>query len=130
MAKKPTLELMRGSAATRLFKLPISLYQAGAILGFAVKPVPDNDLTDAAAVIKKTFTDANVDLDSDPTKAIYTLSFTSADTVGITFDEGVTENTYVGQFKYKKLTVDPEYYPGTNKYIQVIIYADIRRETP
>lgn len=132
MAKKAILELKRGDGATRQFKLPISLYHVGAILGFAAKPIPDNDVTDAAAVISREFTDADVDIVTDPNYAIYTMVFDPADTASITFDtsQNETRKIYVGEFQYKTLTGNPVSFPGNDDYIEVIVYADVRMEVP
>lgn len=130
MAKIATLKIMRGDGVTRLVKVPISLYSAGAVLGFSAKPVVDNDTGDSAAVINKQFTDSSVDLVSDPNYAIYSCTFIPADTLSIAFDEGVTENHYFGQFQYKTLTSDPKSYPADNNYIDVVVYADVRRLVP
>jgi hypothetical protein len=132
MANTPILQLVRGSGATRTVSLPISLYVTGSTLRFTAKPAPDNDLTDAAAVINKTFNDSDVDTSSNPLYAIYTMTFIPSDTTGITFDtsSGQTQIIYAGQIKYTPLGGEPVYYPGSNNYIQVIIDADIPRETP
>ena len=130
MAAKPTLLLKRGDGAIRHAKIPIGLYQAGAILGFTAKLSPDNGPTDASAVIDKQFTDSNVDIISDPLYAIYTLTFVRADTSGIQFPPGSTSITYDGEFQYKTITGEPKSYPGDDNYIAVIVYSDIRIVVP
>jgi len=138
MATTPILQLVRGSGATRTVSLPISLYVVGSTLRFTAKPVPDNDPTDAAAVINKTFTDADVDIVSNPLYAIYTMTFIPSDTSGISFDttSGVTQNVYVGQIKYTPLGGEPIYFPGPDSsgrpitYIKVTVDANVPLETP
>lgn len=132
MATTALLQITRGSGATRLFKLPIASYVTGSTLRFTAKLVPDNDLSDAAAVINKEFTDANVDIISDPKYAIYTMNFAPSDTVAINFDtaSSQTQIAYVGQFKFKTPGGQPVYYPDGGKYINVLINADVPRETP
>ena len=128
MAKKAQLTIKRGDEVTRRLYIPISIYEPGSILGFAAKPIPDNDITDSAAVISKEFDDDNVALTAS--HAVYTMLFESSDTYDIEFLNGATENLYAGEFQYKKPSAGPISWPGNNQYIDVIVYADVRREVP
>lgn len=129
MAKTGTIKFKRGDKATRRCLVPISFYEAGATLGFTVKTIPDDVLNDSTAVINKSFGDSDVDISSDPNYAIYTMVFDPADTNSIDLGED-TKQKYVGEFQYTSDTTGPLSFPGDDSYIEVIIYADVRREVP
>jgi hypothetical protein len=121
---KPTIEFKRGNGTTHTLKIPRANYVAGGTLYFTAKPAPDNDNTDTAAVINKSFTDSSVTLDA--TYATYTLAFIPADIKPITFGADETKKIYQGEFTLVPATGVPVTFPGNNKYIQTIIYADIK----
>ena len=124
------MEFKRGTGVTHYFKLPIVDYVVGAFLYFTAKEVVDNDNIDALAVINKQFTDADVDIITDPLYATYTLKFDPIDFLGLTFPDGASVNNYLGEFKYVVAGTDPVAFPSANDYIQVKIYANIRVENP
>lgn len=121
------IEFKRGDGATHYFKMPSDSWSAGGMLRFAAKPIPDDDSTDAAALINVTFDDTVVTDDGDYKK--YTLDFVASDT-----DSILTSNAkyikLLGEFQWTPASGDPTTYPGNDKYIETIVYADIARETP
>lgn len=122
-----TMRFKKGDGTTKIVKIPIDAWSSGGTLFFAAKTQPDDDSTDAAAVIKKDFDDSYVTTDS--TWATYTLSFDPADTANISFSDGSSERTYDGEFQFVPVSGDPVSYPGNDDYIEVIVYADINRRT-
>ena len=128
MAKAATMKFKKGDGITHYFKMPLSSYSVGGTLYFAAKPEVDNDATDAAAVIDKSFDDSVVDT-SDGVYAVYTLSFGPNDITGVSFVNGEKKKKYLGEFQHVPLTGGPSSFPGNDDYIEVIIYADIKRGT-
>lgn len=123
------IEFKRGDAATHYFKIPTANWTAGGTLWFAAKPAVDADATDAAAVINKSFTDSVV---TDETingvaHKKYTLAFVAADTANVTFTDGTTKNKYKGEFQFVPTSGAPVSFPADDKYIEVLVYADIKR---
>lgn len=119
-----TIEFKLGDGATHYFELPVSLWSAGGKLFFTAKSVPDADASDGNAVINKTFTDLNVSVGS--TYARYTCTFAPGD-VNVSFSDGSKKKKYLGEFQFVPTTNIPQTYPGNDKYLEVVVYADIRR---
>lgn len=119
------MKFKKGDHRTHLFKLPIADYTTGGTLYFAAKEVPDNDVTDAAAVINKSFTDA--DVTTNATHAIWTCAFDPDDISGVNFEDGEDEKEFKGEFQWVEDDGTRHSYPDNNSYIQVIVYADIKR---
>lgn len=124
MAKIALMEFMRGTGTTKTFQMAIADYVVGSTLYFTAKPAIDNDPTNAAAVINKSFNDSNVVLDT--VWATYTCEFLPADMIGITFENGETSIDYVGQFEYLVSGQPPVRFPAANDYIDVRIYAEVK----
>lgn len=127
MANKVIMEFKKGDKVTHYFKLPIANYSTGGKLFFAAKSAPDNDATDAAAVIDKSFTDSVVAVDA--TYATWTLAFVAADIIGVNFSSGEKKKSYLGEFQFVDASGNVTSFPSTDDYIEVIIYADIKRKT-
>lgn len=125
MATKVKMEFKKGDNTNHVFKLPLADYEIGGTLWFAAKPVPDNDAGDAAAVINKSFDDTNVTLDA--TYAVWALEFEPADIVGVNFTNGETNKEYVGEFQLVQSDGTVNSFPNTDDYIEVVIYADVKR---
>lgn len=125
MANKVTMEFKKGDRETHYFKLPIADYSAGGTLFFAAKEVPDDDVTDAQAVINKPFTDSVVVLDA--VWATWTLVFNAGDITNVSFADGSSQKTYEGEFQFVTSGGVPRSFPDNDDYIEVIIYADIKR---
>lgn len=130
MASKATMEFKRGIGGHCLFVMDIADYVPGQTIYFTAKPQPDNDPTDALAVINKPFTDADVDIISRPGKAVYNMEFLPEDIKPILYEEGETVRNYVGEFKQAVPGQTPVAFPARNNYINVPIYAQIRNENP
>ena len=73
MANKVTMTFKKGDNVNHSFSMPIGDYSAGGTLFFAAKPEADNDATDAAAVIDKSFSDSVVVEGDD--YAVWSLAF-------------------------------------------------------
>lgn len=127
MPKVATMPFKYGDRVVHYFKMPIADYSAGGKLWFAAKPSPDNDTTDGAAVIDKSFTDSVVT--TDATWATWTLEFLPADLQNISFASGEDELDYEGEFQFVDASGHPKSYPDDNNYIEVKVYADIKRAT-
>ena len=128
---KSTMRFKRGDINVHYFKMPALSWQSGGTLYFAAKPQVDNDNSDAAAVIDKSFTDADIVNDShpsyDPNFATYELVFNPADITGVTFEDGESRKVYSGEFQFKPNGGHPQSFPNTDDFIEVIIFADIKR---
>jgi hypothetical protein len=127
------MEFKKGDGQTHYFSLPEESWTPGGTLWFAAKPIPDNDATDAAAVIDKSFDDTTI-VDSDHEEyaagfVTYQLEFLPGDITGVNFNNGESSLEYLGEFQFVPDTGIPESFPPNNEYINVIIYADIKRGT-
>lgn len=125
MANKVTIEFKKGDNVTHFFKLPVANYSAGGTLSFVAKPSVDNDATDATAVIDKDFSDSVVVVDS--VWATWTLAFVPADIVGVNFTNGEKKKKYLGEFVFTTSGGAKTSFPADDEFIDVIIYADIKR---
>lgn len=128
MASK--LAFPRGDGITHTCTIDAALWSAGGTLFFAAKPAIDDDLTDAAAVIEGTFTDANVanvTIDGVAYKQ-YTCHFPPSATIGIQ-SNGAKSAKYLGEFEFVPLSGEPKTYPEDNKKIQVVVNFDVKRGT-
>lgn len=130
MAKKSTMEFKKGDANIHYFQIPSDSWTAGGLLWFAAKVKPDDDPTDAMAVINKNFDDTTI-VDSshemyDASFVTYECEFLPGDIVNVSFADGSKKRTYMGEFQYVPTTGLPETFPG-DEFIDVIIYADIKR---
>ena len=132
MAKKSTIEFKKGDANTHYFQMPVDSWTPGGSLWFAAKTKPDDDPTDALAVIDKSFDDtAIVGLSHemyDEQFVTYECEFLPADIVNVSFADGSKKRTYMAEFQYVPVTGLPESFPG-DEFIDAIIYADIKRGT-
>ncbi len=129
MAQKITMPFKKGDRNVHYFLLPEDQYTVGGVLSFAAKPAPDNDASDAAAVIDKQFGDDVVDLVSNPGFALFTLEFEPNDIVGVNYTNGAKVIKYMGEFQYVPNGGQPISWPGDDDFIVVPIYADIKRGT-
>lgn len=130
MAQQATMSFKRGDGRTHYFQIPVESWSAGGKLFFAAKAQPDDDSTDAQAVINKTFTDDDIvdesDFQYDPDFVTYALGFIESDTSSVPFASGDTEETFSGEFQYVPDGGQPMSYPDDDNYIQVVVYADIK----
>lgn len=124
MASK--IEFKRGDTITHTFSMPASSWSAGGKLFFTAKLAVDDDLTDANAVINKSFTDANTV--NDGTTVTYTCLFNPADTNNIVMD-GATKADYKAEFQWVSASGSVSTFPGNDKFLDAVVYADLRRAT-
>jgi len=133
MAQKATMEFKKGDGLTHYFAVEAASWTPGGTLFFAAKQEVDNDATDAAAVINKSFTDANIvasdheEYDAD--FVTYELAFVPGDITNVSFTDGEKKQKFLGEFQFVPTTGLPESFPADDEYIEVIIYADIKRGT-
>lgn len=127
----PTMEFKRGDDLTQYFQLPTDSWVAGGTLWFAAKPSVDNDNSDAAAVINKSFTDSAIVDNTDPEYlagyVTYALDFIPDDIVNVSFSNGEKSKKYLGEFVVVSALGIRESFPANDQYLNVIIYADIKR---
>lgn len=118
------IEFKRGDTITHTFSMPTSSWSAGGKLFFTAKPAVDDDLTDASAVINKSFTDASTV--NDGTNVTYTCLFVPADTNSIAM-AGATKVDYKAEFQWVSASGAVSSFPGNDKFLDAVIYADLRR---
>jgi hypothetical protein len=123
-----TINFTRGDAITHTFSMPASAWSPGGKLWFVAKPTVDDDNTDAAAVIKKSWTDSAV---SDTTingvaYKQYACSFVPADTNSI-LSNGAQSAQYLGEFQWEDSTGVPITFPATDPKLNCTVYFDIAR---
>lgn len=123
------LEFPRGDDIYHEFLMPASAWSAGGHLFFSAKPVIDDDLTDAAAVIKRTFDDTVV---SDTTikgvaYKLYTCHFPPSDTIGID-SNGAESLDYLGDFQWVSSTGIVTTFPPVDPKIDVQVTFDVTRD--
>ena len=133
MASKITMEFKKGDGITHYFSIPTTSWSAGGALFFAAKPAVDNDATDAAAVIDKSFDDTVI-VDSAHEEYVegyetYELYFEPGDITGVNFTSGEKRKKYLGEFQYVPDTGVPSTFPADDQFIEVIVYGDIKRGT-
>ena len=119
------LKLKRGDTAKHFLQIPIAAYEDGMDIYFMAKPSPDDDLNDSAALISKHLTDADI-ISRDKDKVKYQLRFEADDTR----DVKVGDESFVilqGEFELRTKDGNVFTFPGGNKFIQVMVNADIRR---
>lgn len=133
MAKKNTMEFKKGDVQHHYFQIAEDAWFPGGLLWFAAKPAVDNDNTDASAVINKSFDDTKIvgpDHDEyDGAFVTYELKFMPTDIVNVSFEDGEKKKNYLGEFQYVSSLGEPETFPSDDEFIDVVIYADIKRGT-
>lgn len=120
------IEFSRDDGNTHFFIIPVSAWQAGGKLIFTAKPVVDDDTTDAAAVIRQEYNDANI-ISNDGTNVTYQCYFppsatADVDTQGSDYWEGE------GDFQWVSSAGVPTHFPGKSPKMQVFVYADVGRK--
>jgi hypothetical protein len=127
---RPKVEFKKGDGATHYAYIPAASWSAGGKLFFAAKPVPDDDNADTAAVINTTFTDSVVSDETvdDVAYKKYTMSFVGSDANGIAMG-GKKKKKFLGEFQFVPSSGQPTTWPGDDQFLDVIVYADIKRGT-
>lgn len=127
----PVMEFKKGDLQVHYFQLPIESWVTGGTLWFTVKPQIDNDSSDAAAIINKSFDDTKVVLSDhemyDALFATYELEFAPGDISNVTFEDGEKVRSYIGEFVHVGADGNPETFPANDDYISVKVYADVKR---
>lgn len=124
-----TIDFVRGDAADHTFAMPTSAWSSGGTLFFAAKPAIDDDATDAAAVIKESWTDgstSDVVINGIAYKQ-YACHFTPDDTYSIP-SNGAQSAQYLGEFQWVNASGVPITFPATDPKLACIVYFDVVRE--
>lgn len=116
------VEFKRGDGVTHFFKMPVASWASGGKLIFTAKPAVDDDATDATAKIRRVFDDSVTA--NDGTNVTYTCYFPPSDTSGIAMS-GDDKIDYLGEFQWVNAAGVPTTFPGNNKYLDVVLYADV-----
>jgi hypothetical protein len=120
------IEFKRGDTITHTFTMPTASWSAGGKLFFTAKPAVDDDLTDSSAVINKSFSDSVTV--NDGTNVTYTCLFVPADTNSIIMN-GTSKIDYKAEFQWVSATGVVSTFPGNDKFLDAVVYADLRRAT-
>lgn len=124
------IEFVRGDGITHTLAIPTDSWSAGGRLYFAAKPLIDDDITDAAAVIQGDWGDEAV---SDVTiKGVeykqYTCYFPPSATNSIE-SNGAPSAEYLGEFQWVPAGGDPVTFPASDQKLECIVYFDVKRKT-
>lgn len=125
-----TIEFARGDGIHHSFSMPADAWSAGGRLFFAAKTSIDDDTTDAAAVINRSWDDSSV---SDVTingiaYKKYDCYFPPSATSSIE-SNGAESAEYLGEFQWVPASGDPVTFPPNDPKLQVIVYFDVKRKT-
>lgn len=121
------IEFVRGDGAYHNAYVPASDWSAGGKLFFAAKQVIDDDTTDAAAVIKQSWTDSvvsDVTINGTAYKK-YTCYFPPSATSSIN-SEGAESLDFLGEFQYVPTSGIPITAPAKTK-LTCTVYFDVNR---
>lgn len=123
------IEFTRGDAITHTFSMPADAWSAGGTLFFAAKPAIDDDNTDAAAVIKKSWGDGAVSdvVINGVAYKQYACTFAPADTNSIPSNSAQSAQ-YLGEFQWVDASGVPTTFPATDPKLQCVVYFDVIRE--
>lgn len=133
MAQKAQMNFKKGDDNIHYFRMSEAVFVPGGTLWFAAKPAVDNDGADSAAVINKSFTDANI-VDNTHEQyvegyATYELVFLPGDITSITYANGEKLKKYIGEFQLVSALNTVKSFPDDSNFIEVIIHADVKRGT-
>lgn len=123
MAKK--IKIKRGDSFSTTITIPLSIYQPGSTLYFMAKETPDNDFGDTKAVFSKSVSDGGAIVGDEA--VFYNLSLTPAETSNVEFSTVENKKELLAEFEYRTPNGEVYSFPDDDKYIEVIVYADIRR---
>lgn len=132
MANKIEIQFKKGDQITHYFQIPADSWSAGGSLSFAAKAQPDDDATDALAVIDKSFDDTAI---VDPSHEMYDAAFVTYELtfdpgdVNVSFSDNSKKKKFLGEFQFVPDTGEPETFPGDDDFLEVIVFADIKRGT-
>lgn len=118
------VKLKRGDTRSIYVTFPADIAPSGSVVYFMAKPAPDDDINDESAAINKYTTDfESVD---NGKKVRYHLRITPADTAMVK-TSGAGSVKLRGEFEIRTPGGEVYSIPDNDKYIDVIVYADIRR---
>ena len=123
MAKR--IKIKRGDSFSATITIPLSIYQPGSTLYFMAKETPDNDFEDTKAVFSKSVGYGGATVGDEA--VFYNLSLTPAETSNVEFSTGKSKKELLAEFEYRTPNGEVYSFPDDDKYIEVIVYADIRR---
>ena len=125
-----TINFVRGDAITHTFNIPTSAWSSGGKLFFVAKPAIDDDNTDAAAVIKKSWTDGSTSdvVIGGVAYKQYACAFVPADTNSIP-SNGAQNADYLGEFQWVNAAGVPTTFPATDPKLDCKVYFDVARGT-
>ena len=119
------IKIKRGDSFSTSITIPLSIYQPGSTLYFMAKEAPDNDFGDMKAVFSKSVSDSGATVGDEAVS--YSLNLTPAETSGVEFVSGERQRELLAEFEYRTPNGGVYSFPDDDKYIEVIVYADIRR---
>lgn len=120
-----TMEFKRGDTINHTLTIPMSMYQLGLQVFFMAKEEPDDDQTDAQALIARKFGDSDI-IETTSDAVVYRLSFSPSDTNNIALG-GNPKLTLKGEFEFRYTDGVIKTYPSGYEHITVIVYPDVRR---
>ena len=130
-SQKVLMKFKKGDGRFHYFQIEGDAWSPGGTLFFTAKSKPDDDSADAAAVIDKSFTDsAIVGPGHEEYLAgwvTYELEFLPEDIKNVSFADGTTKKTFKGEYQFILPGTPPNSFPDDDSYIEVVIYADIKR---
>ena len=119
------MKFPRRGGVTHYFSIPEASWSAGGTLFFTAKPQPDDDTTDAAAVIDKGFDDSKKTIAHGIVR--YQLDFVGdTDIDKVSFAGGDESLTFEGQFTFVPASGPKQYFPAEPDFIETIIYPTIK----
>lgn len=119
------IKIKRGDSFSTSITIPLSIYQPGSTLYFMAKEAPDNDFGDTKAVFNKSVSDSGATVGNETVS--YSLNLTPAETSNVEFSTGKSKKELLAEFEYRTPNGEVYSFPDDDKYIEVIVYADIRR---
>ena len=120
----------RGDAAYHTFSIPATSWSSGGTLFFAAKPVFDDDNTDVNAVIRTSWTDANLLADviiGGITYKKYSCYFAPSATNSI-LSGGAPSADYLGEFQFVPLSGNVITAPAVGDKLDCVVWFDINRK--
>lgn len=119
--------MKRGDSRSFSFRMSKGLYEPGQTVAFTAKPFYDNDSTNASAVINKTFTDDDIISNTDK-HVFYEIKLEPSDTenLEIKLKKGKGVLKLIGELEVRQSDGKVKTFPSGKKFIEVVIYPDIK----
>lgn len=121
------IQMKRGDTREVIIGVPKAIYSPGTVITFMAKPGYDNDSTNAAALINKTFGDADI-ISQDGEKVTYRCVIAPADTrdLEIKIDKKKSSLKLIGEFELRTPAGVVRTLPMNDGYVELMIYPDIK----